>query len=530
VIETALRIPSGDARHLAYTVLLGGREATVIEVHNDSPVPVALALALRPYAVGWPPLTGGQPFPEALQLAPRSGIGSSLQRPSAVTAGGTALVVLPRSPSQAGASAQRDQLDELQVGADLTWDDPVAGPTANAVLLFPLPHRTSLRCLVPGGETVATGPRRRRWGRTRATGATSDRSGPRADPAALRPAAASVGDGRGLELLDPRSAPEVETVARGWDAVVAAGARIVLPDPGISALLEAARARLLLAAPGLGAGLARLEPGAGAILAGLALGGHRREVTSAIERLARSLHVRRPTQPLDGAEIVAALGRALSLVGDAAGGERDRLVEWATGLTRAVDRCGQLDATRMAKLGLALLVEPLDPPGAERLAAETGAGLGGDLVPPTLADVNELAAQASPAGAWGGATGDDPVTAARFVAAVRALVIADDGGTVDLLPRFPPGWRGGTVDVHDLPSRHGRLSFAVRWHGYRPALLWQLDPAGASEPASGASYGVVLRAPALDGAWQTGAARGEALLSGWADDVPVAPGPGQDFS
>jgi hypothetical protein len=52
-----------------------------------------------------------------------------------------------------------------------------------------------------------------------------------------------------------------------------------------------------------------------------------------------------------------------------------------------------------------------------------------------------------------------------------------------------------------MPLRAGTLSYAVRWHGARPALLWDAPP------------GVELRASALDPAWSSSAVAGEALLA-----------------
>src|SRR3712207_8333250 len=48
-------------------------------------------------------------------------------------------------------------------------------------------------------------------------------------------------------------------------------------------------------------------------------------------------------------------------------------------------------------------------------------------------------------------------------------------------------------------------SFAVRWHGERPALLWELTPHDATTRLS-------ITAPGLDPAWATSELRGEALL------------------
>ncbi len=76
---------------------------------------------------------------------------------------------------------------------------------------------------------------------------------------------------------------------------------------------------------------------------------------------------------------------------------------------------------------------------------------------------------------------------------------ADDG--LDLL-REPPA-RGVDLEVHDAPTRHGRLSFALRWHGEHPALLWELAEARGE---------VELRAPTLAPGWSTRTPVGETLL------------------
>jgi hypothetical protein len=81
------------------------------------------------------------------------------------------------------------------------------------------------------------------------------------------------------------------------------------------------------------------------------------------------------------------------------------------------------------------------------------------------------------------------------------LVREQRDGHVDLLPGFRTEWLGQHLAVHDVPLRAGLLSYAVRWHGARPALLWD------------APVGVTLRAPALDPDWSSTAAVGEGLLA-----------------
>jgi hypothetical protein len=95
---------------------------------------------------------------------------------------------------------------------------------------------------------------------------------------------------------------------------------------------------------------------------------------------------------------------------------------------------------------------------------------------------------------------------APLLRSVHDLLVAprDDGG-VALLAELPAEWRGQSLEVHDAPTRAGRVSYAVRWHGPRPALLWECD-----RP-------IPLTAPGLDPSWSTTEARGEGLLAAPAD-------------
>jgi len=86
--------------------------------------------------------------------------------------------------------------------------------------------------------------------------------------------------------------------------------------------------------------------------------------------------------------------------------------------------------------------------------------------------------------------------------ALRSLLVHESAGSeVTVLAELPEEWRGHGVEVHDAPTLHGPVSYAVRWHGPRPALLWD------------APAGVTLRAPGLDPAWETSEPTGEALLA-----------------
>ncbi len=93
--------------------------------------------------------------------------------------------------------------------------------------------------------------------------------------------------------------------------------------------------------------------------------------------------------------------------------------------------------------------------------------------------------------------------AGRFVHDVETLLVA--GG--ELLPTgFPTQWLGHDFAVHGVPTGPGgSVSFAIRWHGERPAVLWEQQ----GEP-------VVLCAPVVGPGWSTSARSGEAL---WAPVV-----------
>lgn len=109
---------------------------------------------------------------------------------------------------------------------------------------------------------------------------------------------------------------------------------------------------------------------------------------------------------------------------------------------------------------------------------------------------------------------DHSLDPAARLDAVHAQLLAETDGGVALAPGYPDDWLGQGLEVHDAPTRFGRLSFAVRWHGARPALLWQLD-IRSNVPGL-----VRLTAPRLDPTWHTDEPRGEALLQ------PVEPAGG----
>jgi hypothetical protein len=57
---------------------------------------------------------------------------------------------------------------------------------------------------------------------------------------------------------------------------------------------------------------------------------------------------------------------------------------------------------------------------------------------------------------------------------VHRALARERRNAVELLPGFRSEWLGANLAVHDFPLASGRASFAVRWHGARPALLWEV--------------------------------------------------------
>ena len=144
--------------------------------------------------------------------------------------------------------------------------------------------------------------------------------------------------------------------------------------------------------------------------------------------------------------------------------------------------------------------------------------------------VRAMVADAGSGGGWAGERGgDDPALRAAFLLAVVDSLVAEQDGCLDLLAGAGAELTGSRppIEVHRLVTGCGVLSFAVRWHDSRPALLWELVPPstrleswasvlagpGADHGAAGpAATPTRLCATALAGSWSTRRQTGEELL------------------
>ena len=268
--------------------------------------------------------------------------------------------------------------------------------------------------------------------------------------------AVSASLGRGM-LPPPSDLPDADAVVRGWQAHLDRGARIELPDEGLARRIDRNRRRWL----GL---TGRMETADVAELCELSVRldhhGYHDDAELVLDEIAVRWTTEVPTERL----------RAFSVHHDLTGDE-ETAARYAEAVAEAVEAA--------ARMGAEVPVEPV-----ERLLIAAGQDRAAQ-------DLRRL----------------DLVPADPLSEGLRAQLVADHGHDLLLAPGFRPAWQGGPLAVYGLPTRFGPLSYAVRWHGPRPALLWELD----CRPGQGP---VTVRAPALDQDWSSDQPTGEALLSG----------------
>lgn len=312
-------------------------------------------------------------------------------------------------------------------------------------------------------------------------------------------------DGHAVEAF-PAAVPSATAVAKGWEAQAGRGVRIEVPDSRWSAAFAAARGQLLLAELGDGR-LVDEERGRDWIAASA--------VTRAFDRLGLHPEAERVLlrlgsgdRPTDVTGALLALDHHVRLTdaGDLARGLVEAVAELAHALHRETFRRG-----RRLRPGAPVTSDVAEAfAAAERLLRRADEVRAADDARADR-DVVTTAASASISSA-----SEQPVVpgprpelsdAARFVEAVLSSLIRFDPGGLALAASVPAGWRGQGWEVHDAPTPAGRLSYAVRWHGERPALLWHLEPHDPTAPPTR------LSAPGLDPTWSSTEARGEALLA-----------------
>jgi len=500
VTETVVRVPGGDAAHRAFGIRSPrpvGDEWVIVELENRTTIPFASVLVVRPFVADAVGSVG------EITVEPVEG-GRGRDVAHLVRIDGRPAVVLPRRPARVavGNREQGDLVDTVASGAAGTDLVSVECPDGLATMafVFPTPHTAMLRVALPVGE---------------------------------------VG-----EVVDyPQVIPDATTVAAGWE-VHRRGPRFEVPDQHVSAALERARAHILLAHDGEavrrdGRAGADMELGAtdvileafdlldrpsevGVVVArwlerlavadpatdALALTAVSRhwllhridelldwllpEVAAAVERLDRTERRRRITDPVLRWRIADALSDA----------------------ARMLHHAGQPDAsTQVHTLEERYRVGAQAPVGALDDAAHAASVAAVDRL--SLAsgvELEQLIADGGTTSSWPGpgprgrVIGHDLAASAALIGAVRRRLVVEQADGLALLPEHPEGWYGGWVEVHDLPTEWGSVSYGIRWHGIRPAILWDFVAHEGIGP-------IRLTVPGLDPTWSTTEPRGDALLA-----------------
>lgn len=570
VVETTMRVPGGSVvqRVWAFHDPEAG-EVVAIEFDNEGTLPVALALTVRPYG----PDGAGR-------------VGAATVTPDRIEINGSVAVWLTKPAHRVAVStwAEGDVAEAVFAGAAVNEQEAeTACPEgfATATVIYPLTHKTQLRFFVPmvgthapsldavpPADAVARG-----WAAHRASGIRVELPDPDLDAALAAAQGQLLLAASGRQLAGSVSAADTAAVVGALDRlglhdaarpVVATlpqgqgpGGRLGGDDPHptatSAAVVAAARHWIMarndslvteLAAP-IAAG-AHYQPRSfpftrrtapptllelgwrlrAALDASPALiGGQQPEAAEAVVALANGIRA-------DLDQALAAVGRpsgvsvellelvALSLL-DPEHELVTTVLDWvrahlvhegavlqvagSSGLsTRLTSLVGRVELRRGEVSALDRLEWLIPPADVVRTWS--------DLVHPRL-------------GTGCGGRGWSPVATAAVVDLILDLAAYEhhDGEGLVLLPLVPDAWLGQGIEVHDLRTRLGVLSYAIRWHGARPALLWELVPHDPSTP-------VTLTIPGLDPGWSTTDARGETLLAAPDRPAAVAPDEGQSFA
>ena len=527
MVETSMRVPGGDIVHRAYgararSLDADGEEwsdsAVVVEIENLTSVPVALAVVIRPVTLDGP------------------GRVSSVEADGPVIrVDGEVAAVLSKPVVRRSAGGPGDAARALHAGDD---EPATAGSTSTdgsleVAYVVPLPHATTVRMMLPRVDPT---PRRGRPGARRS----------------------SISPGAQWE------APDVEAASSGWATHVRDLAAVELPEPVVSDVAAASEQTLMLAAtdgffePGTGVTAAQraeelcdalvrvgisqpLEPIVRALLDAQTLTGvvrmsDRSDATVALVHAATPLLTGSRSE-FWAEELVGPVARAVHRLGRgkglAPGSERSAAIALGrvAPALRAVDQPEVALAAVESSDGLyrRLASPAADAAGPDRGVVAAARALRGRLAAgdgasseQTVLDVLSLlrtglpgavADVVGPDGNAGGLRGLDAAAVAARLGLLLDLLVGEGPDGPVLVPLWAPTWFGQACEAHRVRTRWGQVSFAVRWHGARPAVLWEIEPGPGVDPDAAPT----LRAPGLDASWSASQWEGEALLS----EVPV---------
>ena len=270
--------------------------------------------------------------------------------------------------------------------------------------------------------------------------------------ATMRAAILINGDSRQISAGELESLPSFEQVERGWLAALQISSRVDVPDLSWSSVLTSQRCKVLLS------NSAELDESSDINLV----------VDLLLDRAERVRLGDKPAQWVD--EVAVATERILKQCA------KTQSVQWFE--ERALLGAGMVLNRAGESRGLQDFVSVWS-----RLAE---AGRISDL------------ALASP----------EIAGTVRQIAWIESQLVAQRrDGVIEICPcGIDKSWLGVNFECHKLlASPEHLISYAVRWHGEKPALLWEIDgPVGAKVAAS-----------AIDRTFSSTEMRGETLLSGF---------------
>jgi len=451
VVETRVRIPSGDAVGRVSVTRVEGLvgPSIVIEVENASPLPVAFAWIVE-------------------SSAPLHGL---------VGEGGHAEVDVVDVGHAAGSAQLRSMIEEGETSTKPPASD---APGALAVLV-PLPHTARAVATFTLADTIVD-TERRDGGFVEGDGSTI----------------------AGL-LADRERVPSPARVVAGWRAHLNAIAKVDISDRRASQAFDAAVCDVLLgASPDTDAAVR------GALIEGGAVLGR-----PDLDGLVALVGTRKLTGKIPGRDAVTATAQFLRAYGatwSAIGDDVDEVVVGMLGDVAASIRWLMGRSHRAAVnaaapfVGGALrsvvgVLGDLDQPDLARHVGSRADKLGDDTVDrATLA--RRLLGSRADGLSWGGVD----ASASYVLGAVQGMAV-DCGDRLALGAGWVPDLAGSSIEAHRIPTRWGQLSFGLRWHGSRPALLWEVHGDGHTNAP------LLLTAPVLDPSWSSSERSGETLLS-----------------
>ena len=270
--------------------------------------------------------------------------------------------------------------------------------------------------------------------------------------ATMRAAILINGDSRQISAGELESLPSFEQVERGWLAALQISSRVDVPDLSWSSVLTSQRCKVLLS-----------------------------NSTELAESSDISLVV---DLLLDRAERVR-LG--------------DKPAQWVDEVAVATERI----LKQCAKTQSVQWFEERALLGAGMVLNRAGESRG-------LQDFVSVWSRLAEAGRISGLALASPEIAGtvRQIAWIESQLVAQRrDGVIEICPcGIDKSWLGVNFECHKLlASPEHLISYAVRWHGEKPALLWEIDgPVGAKVAAS-----------AIDRTFSSTEMRGETLLSGF---------------